>query len=75
MTRDRSETLVVITKAIGLSWSTVNEIMVLRAKKGFLAHNEIGQRLARFDRLQSGTAKEMSSAAPSSRAGKFMLPT
>ena len=59
MSRDRSETLVVITKAIGLSWSTVNEIMVLRAKKGFLAQGEIVQRQVRFDRLKSGTAKEI----------------
>ncbi len=59
ISRDRSETLVVITKAVGLSWSTVNEIMVLRAKKGFLAHNEIGQRQTRFDRLQSVTAQQI----------------
>lgn len=59
MMRDRSETLVVITKAIDLSWSTVNEIMVLRAKKGFVAQSEIGQRRARFDRLQTATAKEI----------------
>jgi hypothetical protein len=59
MTRDRSETLVVLAKAIGLSWSTVNEILLLRAKKGFLAHGEIVQRLARFERLQSATAQEI----------------
>ena len=59
MTRDRSETLVVLAKAIGLSWSTVNEILLLRAKRGFLAQGEIVQRLARFDRLQSSTAQEI----------------
>ena len=41
MTRDQSENLVVLAKAIGLSSSTVNEILVLRAKKGFLAQGEI----------------------------------
>jgi uncharacterized protein (DUF2336 family) len=59
MTRDRSETLVVLAKAIGLSWSTVNEILLLRSKRGFLAQGEIVQRLARFDRLQSSTAQEI----------------
>jgi uncharacterized protein (DUF2336 family) len=59
MTRDRSETLVVLAKAIGLSWSTVNEILLLRAKKGFLAPGEIVPRLARFERLQSATAQEI----------------
>jgi uncharacterized protein (DUF2336 family) len=59
MTRDRSETLVVLAKAVGLSWSTVNDILLLRAKKGFLAQSEIQHRLARFDRLQSSTAQEI----------------
>jgi len=59
MTRDRSETLVVLARAIGLSRSTVNEILLLRAKRGFLAQGEIVQRLARFDRLQSATAQEI----------------
>jgi len=59
MTRDRSETLVVLAKAIGLSWSTVNDILVLRAKKGFLSEGEIVQRLARFERLKPATANEI----------------
>ncbi len=59
MTRDQAENLVAIAKAIGLSSSTVNEIMVLRARKGFLAQREIAQRLARFNRLQSATAQEI----------------
>jgi uncharacterized protein (DUF2336 family) len=59
MTRDQSENLLVLAKAIGLSWSTVNDILVLRAKRGFLAQGEIVQRLARFNRLQSATAQEI----------------
>ena len=59
MGRDQSENLVVLAKAIGLSSSTLNEILLLRAKKGFLAQGEIAQRLARFNRLQSGTAQEI----------------
>ena len=59
MTRDQSENLLVIAKAIGLSWSTVKDILVLRAKKGFLAEGEIVQRLERFNRLQSATAQDI----------------
>ncbi len=59
MTRDQSDNLVVLAKAIGLSSSTLNEILLLRAKRGFLAQGEIAQRLARFNRLQSGTAQEI----------------
>ena len=59
MTRDQSENLVVLAKAIGLSWSTVNDILLLRAKRGFLAQGEIVQRLARFNRLQTATAQEI----------------
>ncbi len=59
MTRDQSENLVAVAKAIGLSQPTVNDILLLRAKKGFLAQGEIAQRLARFNRLQSATAQEI----------------
>jgi uncharacterized protein (DUF2336 family) len=59
MTRDQSENLGVFAKAIGLSWSTLNDILELRAKKGFLAQGEIMQRLARFNRLQVRTAQEI----------------
>lgn len=59
MMRDQSENLVVIAKAIGLSQSTVNSILGLRAKRGFLAEGEIAQRLERFNRLQSATARQI----------------
>ncbi len=59
MTRDQSENLLVIAKAIGLSRSTVKDILVLRAKRGFLAEGEIVQRLERFNRLQSATAQDI----------------
>lgn len=59
MTRDRSENLSVLAKAIGLSWSTVNDILVLRARRGFIVQGEIIERLARFNRLQAATAQEI----------------
>jgi uncharacterized protein (DUF2336 family) len=59
MARDRSEALMVIAKAVDLSWSTAQEILVLRAEKGVISRSEIVQRLARFERLQSATAQEI----------------
>ncbi len=59
MVRDRSETLMVLAKAAGLSWSTAQDILRLRAEKGVISPSEIIQRLARFERLQSTTAREV----------------
>jgi ribose 1,5-bisphosphokinase PhnN len=49
----------VIAKAVNLSWSAAQEILMLRAKKGVISRSEILQRLTRFERLQSGTAQEI----------------
>jgi uncharacterized protein (DUF2336 family) len=59
MERDRSETLLVLAKSLDLSRSTVNEMLLLRAKKGLISRGEIDQRLARFERLQIATAQEI----------------
>jgi uncharacterized protein (DUF2336 family) len=59
MARDRSETIVVLAKAIGLSWSTAQEILMLRAQKGIISRAGIVQRLARFERLRPATAKDI----------------
>ncbi len=59
MARDRSEALMVLARAVGLSWATAQEILLLRAEKGIIPRNEIVQRLARFERLQPATAKEI----------------
>lgn len=59
MARDRSESLMVLAKAVNLSWSTVQDILVLRAEKGIISRSEIVQRLARFERMQSATAQEI----------------
>jgi len=59
MARDRSEALMVLAKAVDLSWSTAQEILMLRAEKGVISRSEIVQRLARFERLQSTTAQEI----------------
>jgi len=59
MARDRSEALIVLAKALDLSWSTAEEILRLRAEKGVISRSEIVQRLARFERLKSTTARDI----------------
>ena len=59
MARDRSEALMVLAKAVGLSRSTAQEILSLRAKKGIIADAQIVERLARFERLRPATAQEI----------------
>ena len=59
MGRDRSEALMVIAKAVNLSWATAQEILLLRAERGVISRSEIVQRLAQFERLQSATAQEI----------------
>jgi len=59
MARDRSEALIVLAKAIDLSWSTAQDILRLRAEKGVISRSEIVQRLIRFERLKSSTARDI----------------
>jgi uncharacterized protein (DUF2336 family) len=59
MVRDKSETLMVLAKAAGLSWSTAQDILRLRADRGVISPSEIIQRLARFERLQATTARDV----------------
>jgi uncharacterized protein (DUF2336 family) len=59
MVSDRSETILVLGRAIGLSWATVKEILSLRAKKRIIADNEIARAMASFERLRPQTAQEI----------------
>lgn len=59
MVRDGSDTLLIFAKSLNLSRSTLNEILLLRAKKGFIPRSEIAQRLERFERLKRATAQEI----------------
>jgi uncharacterized protein (DUF2336 family) len=59
MGRDRSEALMVLARAIGLSWSTAQDILLLRADKGVIARSEIVHRLSRYERLQPSAAQEI----------------
>ena len=59
MLQDGSETLVILVKAAGLSWSTLKAILLLRAGKHFSAGSEIAHSLAKFERLKLSTAADM----------------
>lgn len=59
MMQERSETVLVLARAVGLSWSAVKAILLLRAGKRIIAADEIAQCLARFERLKPATAKEI----------------
>lgn len=59
MMLEHSETVLVLARAIGLSWSTVKAILLLQAGKRVIAADQIAQCLARFERLKPTTAKEI----------------
>jgi len=59
MARDRSEALMVLAKATGLSRPTAEEILLLRAEKGIISRSQIVERLTRFERLRPATAREI----------------
>lgn len=58
-TQERSETVLVLAKTIGLSWPTVKAILTLRAAKRPIAAGEMSQCRASFERLKPTTAKEI----------------
>ena len=59
MIQERSETVLILAKVIGLSWSTVKAILLLRAGKRVVPADELAQSLAQFERLKPATANEI----------------
>jgi len=59
MTASRPETLLVLAKALGLSWSCVKAILLLRSGSAGLSPKDIEQFLASFERLKRSTAQEL----------------
>ena len=57
LTRDRSEQVLVVAKAIGLPWQTVRALLLMQAGNGGGSTHEIDQSLAKFNKLQTETAK------------------
>jgi len=59
MSAARAETLLVLAKATGLSWSCVKAILLLRAGGSGLSPKDIEQSLASFERLKRATAQDL----------------
>ena len=59
MIQKHSETVLILAKMIGLSWSTVQAILLLRSGKHIVPASELAQSLAQFDRLKRATAIEI----------------
>jgi uncharacterized protein (DUF2336 family) len=59
MVQDRSETLLIIAKAVGLSWPTVKHILKLRTGEGGVAPQELEQCLGIYTRLKTATAQHV----------------
>jgi uncharacterized protein (DUF2336 family) len=59
MMQERPETVLVLARAVGLSWPTIKAILLLRMGKRIIAADEVAQCLARFERLKPTTATEI----------------
>ena len=55
----RAESLMVVAKAIGLSWETTRSIMMLAAKRYRRSANGVDQAMAAFHRLRQSTAQQI----------------
>jgi uncharacterized protein (DUF2336 family) len=59
MTGRRSDGLLALVRAVGLSWPTVKAILTLRADKRIILETEIGYCLASYERLRPETAQQI----------------
>jgi uncharacterized protein (DUF2336 family) len=60
MRQERAEMIVVITKALALSWQTAKAVLALRVRNGGGGSNlSIEELMASFERLKTATAREL----------------
>ena len=59
MASDRPENILIIARAVGLSWPTVKQILSLRADKRIMPDRDIARCLASYEQLRSQTAQEI----------------
>lgn len=59
MASDRSENILIIARAVGLSWPTVKQILSLRADKNIIPQRDIARCLASYEQLRLQTAQEI----------------
>lgn len=58
LVQDRAETIMIVAKAIDLSWPTVRVLLLLRAGKGGLSTQALEQHMSSFMRLKRATAQQ-----------------
>jgi uncharacterized protein (DUF2336 family) len=56
LVQDRAETILIVAKAIELSWPTVRALLLLRAGKGGISPQALEQHMGNFMRLKRATA-------------------
>jgi uncharacterized protein (DUF2336 family) len=59
MSGRRSDGLLALVRAVGLSWTTVKAILILRSDKRIIPETEIGYCLACYERLRPETAQQI----------------
>jgi len=59
MTQERAETIVVIVKALALSWQTAKAVLSLRVRHSGGAVQAVEESMASFERLKTATAREI----------------
>jgi uncharacterized protein (DUF2336 family) len=59
MLGDRPETVLILAKAVGLSWATVKALLGLRQGRQALSRHELEQCLSTFSRLKPATARQV----------------
>jgi hypothetical protein len=59
MVQDLEETIMIVAKAIGLSWSTVKAVLRLCAGKKGVSEQSLGKSLAVFSKLKQETAQQV----------------
>lgn len=59
LSHERSETVLILARAIGLTWPTVKAILTLRGGKRGASPTELAQSMASFERLRQATAREI----------------
>lgn len=59
MVQDLEETILIVAKAVGLSWSTVKAVLRLCAGKNGVSEQALGKSLAVFSKLKQDTAQQV----------------
>lgn len=59
MVQDLEETILIVAKAIGLSWSTVKAVLRLCAGKNGVSEQSLGRSLAVFSKLKQDSAQQV----------------